>query len=180
MLGAGGTDGLLAGKLGFAVHAEWRRLRVLAIWRFTLPVEDVIGGVMHKRHTIGRAPGCDDAGCRRIGTGRTFPILLGTIYRRVSGGIDHTRRLDSIQQCGQRLRRIEVCCFTRAAVGQLATTRGGLYGAIDCQRTQQFRTHLPICAKKTSVVTVYTPASAQRAHRPETAQRRPLQRAMDC
>lgn len=52
MLGAGGTDGLLAGKLGFAVHAEWRRLRVLAIWRCALPVEDVIGGVMHKRHTI--------------------------------------------------------------------------------------------------------------------------------
>jgi len=143
----GRTYGILTISLAGAIYTQRRSRLIFAVRRGTLAIEHIVGGVMHERHAMRRTPSCDHPRSLRIGRKGRIDLLFGTVDRSVGRGVDHDRRLQTIQQGRQAVRLAEIGGFAGAAIRQSAAARGRNHLAQRRQHAQQLLADLAIAAE---------------------------------
>jgi hypothetical protein len=142
------ADGLLAGQLGGAVHAQWRGGVVFAIGPRRLAIEHIVGGVMDQGDA-GLGAGLGQHARRlRIDAERRVGLAFGAIHRGVGGGVDDDVGRDAFHQRGQAVRRVEVGALATLAVLQLAAARGRHDPCARRQAAAQFVPDLAVGAEQ--------------------------------
>ncbi|MNN83148.1 hypothetical protein D3C81_2001630 [compost metagenome] len=111
------ADRLLSGQFALAVDAKRRCRSIDPIRLRAFAIENVIGGVMHHRHSVAGTPARDDARRFCVGAERLHMFLFGTVNGRVGRRVHHRIRLHTVKQCRQFLRPVEVGGLAGVAIG---------------------------------------------------------------
>ena len=148
MLAAGFTQRVLAGQFAATINTERRGRIVLAIGTRALPIEHVIGGIVHDERTRLRRPRAQHGERPMIDAIGEVLLVLGTIDGRVRCGIHHDVRRYRVQRIAQSFRFGEIDADAALAVFKQAGTRRADQLTQGRKQTRQFEADLTIGAEQ--------------------------------